>query len=110
MTCNVTGWFLATNSAGLLAVCRAISAEPMTTNILESLTKILVFHLAADEARISENARFVDDLGADSLDVIEVAMSIEEAFNIRVPDWEADQFVTVGDAIEFIQRQLKRPH
>jgi len=79
----------------------------MLTDITEGVRKILVIHLGAEESSISKNAKLGPDLGADSLDVIEIAMSIEEAFNISVPDWVADQFVTVGDAISFVEAQIQ---
>ena len=69
----------------------------MTTGIATGLKTILVHHLGVDEGWITESARLIEDLRADSLDVVEIAMTIEEAFNIRIPDWVADSFVTVGD-------------
>jgi acyl carrier protein len=64
--------------------------------------------LELEESRISKNARPKDDLGADSLDQIEIAMSLEEAFKASAPDWEADRFGTVGDAISFVEVQFRR--
>jgi acyl carrier protein len=65
--------------------------------------KIIVVHLAAEETRITEDAKFIDDLGADSLDVFEVTMSFEEEFDIDIPDHAVENLVTVGDAIAFIK-------
>ena len=60
-------------------------------------------HLAAEETMITEDARFIGDLGADSLDVFEVTMSFEEEFDIVIPNHAVENLVTVGDAIAFIR-------
>lgn len=78
----------------------------MATDISEKVTDIIVFHLAAEEARITENARLIEDLGADSLDVYEVVMSFEEAFNIQIPDQAVANLATVGDAIALIKAKI----
>jgi acyl carrier protein len=75
----------------------------MVTDVAERVRKIIVMHLAAEEARITEDAKFIGDLGADSLDVFEVTMSFEEEFDIDIPDHAVEKIVTVGDAIAFIR-------
>jgi acyl carrier protein len=75
----------------------------MVTDIAERVRKIIVMHLAAEETRITEDAKFIGDLGADSLDVFEVTMSFEEEFDIQIPDRAVEHLVTVGDAIAFIR-------
>jgi acyl carrier protein len=80
--------------------------KPMATDIIDKVRQIVASNLFVEEDRISQDTTF-DDLEADSLEVSEIAIAIEEAFNIRVPDWAADQFVTVGDAIAFVQAQLQ---
>ena len=74
-------------------------------NIVEGVRKVIAFHLGAADATMTEDAKLAE-LGADSLDVYEIAMSLEEIFNIPISDYEADNFVTVGDAIAFIKGKV----
>jgi acyl carrier protein len=67
------------------------------------LRKIIVDNLGVDEAEVVPGANFVDDLNADSLDLVELIMSLEEEFGIEISDEEAEKIRTVGDAIEYIQ-------
>ena len=67
------------------------------------LKKIIVDNLGVDEAEVVPTANFVDDLNADSLDLVELIMSLEEEFSIEISDEEAEKIRTVGDAIEYIQ-------
>lgn len=66
------------------------------------IKKIVAEHLGVDEAKINDNSSFVDDLGADSLDQVELVMAFEEAFNIEIPDDAAEKIVTVQDAISYV--------
>jgi acyl carrier protein len=75
-------------------------------DIAAEVREILVFHLGSDKAKITDDARLTDDLGADSLDVVEVVMSFEERFDIEIPNNVATAFVTVGDAVDFIRSQV----
>ncbi len=75
----------------------------MVTDIADRVRKIIVMHLAGEETRITEDSKFIGDLGADSLDVFEVTMSFEEEFDIDIPDNAVANLVTVGDAIAFIR-------
>ena len=75
----------------------------MVADIAERVRKIIIMHLAAEETMITEDARFIGDLGADSLDVFEVTMSFEEEFDIVIPNHAVENLVTVGDAIAFIR-------
>ncbi len=71
--------------------------------ILESVKGIIVQHLGDDVAdKIKEEASFIDDLGADSLDTVELVMAFEEEFEIEIPDEKAESILTVGDAVNFI--------
>ena len=79
----------------------------MVTDIAAGVREILAFHLGSDRAKIANDARLVDDLGADSLDVVEIVMSCEERFNIDIPNDVATKFVTVGDAVDFIDMQSR---
>ena len=67
---------------------------------------ILVFHLGTDEARLTDAARLHEDLGADSLDVVEILMSCEERFGVEIPNRVAADVVTVGDAVRCVEAQL----
>ncbi len=73
------------------------------SDIAERVKKIVVEHLGVDEAKVTENASFVDDLGADSLDTVELVMAFEEEFGCEIPDDAAEKIATVKDAIAFIE-------
>ncbi|MER3413997.1 MAG: acyl carrier protein [Armatimonadota bacterium] len=75
--------------------------------IFEKVKKAVVEQLDVREEEITEESTFVQDLGADSLEVVEIVMALEEAFNIEIPDDEVDQIKTVGDAVQFIESKLK---
>jgi acyl carrier protein len=72
------------------------------SDIAERVKKIVVEHLGVDEAKVAEDASFIDDLGADSLDTVELVMAFEEEFEIEIPDDAAEKIVTVKDAVSFI--------
>lgn len=72
------------------------------SDIAERVKKIVVEHLSVDAAKVTDNASFIDDLGADSLDTVELVMAFEEEFNIEIPDDAAEKIITVKDAIDFI--------
>lgn len=78
----------------------------MTT--FEQVKKIVADKLGVDEAKVTESAAFVNDLGADSLDVVEFVMEVEKEFDITIPDEEAGKLITVGDAIRFIEAHAKK--
>jgi acyl carrier protein len=73
------------------------------SNIEEQVKKIVVEHLGIDESKVSNEAKFIDDLGADSLDTVELVMAFEEKFGIEIPDDAAETILTVKNAIEFIE-------
>ncbi|MEK0082436.1 acyl carrier protein [Benzoatithermus flavus] len=73
------------------------------SDIAERVKKIVVEHLGVDESKVTEEASFVDDLGADSLDTVELVMAFEEEFGVEIPDDAAEKILTVKDAIEFIK-------
>jgi len=70
----------------------------------ERVKKIVVEHLNVDAEKVSENASLIEDLGADSLDAVELVMAFEEEFGIEIPDDAAESIVTVGDAVKFIEK------
>ena len=75
------------------------------SDIAERVKKITVEHLDADAAKVVPEASFIDDLGADSLDIVELVMAFEEEFDIEIPDDAAETIQTVGDAIKFIEER-----
>lgn len=77
------------------------------SEIAGRVKKIVVDHLGVDEAKVTESANFVDDLGADSLDTVELVMAFEEEFGVEIPDDAAEKIQTVGDAIGFINQNAQ---
>jgi acyl carrier protein len=75
------------------------------SDIAERVQKITVEHLDVDASKVEPKASFIDDLGADSLDIVELVMAFEEEFDIEIPDDAAETIQTVGDAIEFIKQR-----
>jgi len=73
------------------------------SDVAGKVKKIIVEHLGVDEAKVTEEASFIDDLGADSLDTVELVMAFEEEFGAEISDQEAEKILTVGDAIRFIE-------
>ena len=73
----------------------------------ERVKQIIVEQLGVDEAEVTPKASFVDDLGADSLDTVELVMAFEEAFDIEIPDEQAEKIRTVKDAIDYINAHAK---
>jgi len=72
------------------------------SDIAERVKKIVVEHLGVDAAKVTDNASFIDDLGADSLDTVELVMAFEEEFSVEIPDDAAEKIITVKDAVEYI--------
>jgi acyl carrier protein len=75
-------------------------------SVEEKVKSIIVDQLGVNEAEVTDSASFVDDLGADSLDQIELVMAFEEAFGIEIPDEDAENIKTVQNAIEYVQAHL----
>lgn len=74
------------------------------SEIADSIKRIVVEHLDVDAEKVTENASFIDDLGADSLDNVELVMAFEEEFDVEIPDDAAETIQTVGDAIKFVEK------
>ncbi|MDD2441665.1 MAG: acyl carrier protein [Clostridiaceae bacterium] len=74
-----------------------------TDSIFESVRSILVDQLGVDADAVSMDSNFIDDLNADSLDIVELVMAMEQEFGISIPDEEAERIKTVGDAVDFIK-------
>ena len=74
------------------------------SDVAERVKKIIAEHLGIDDMeKITEDAKFIDDLGADSLDTVELVMAFEEAFDVEIPDEKAETILTVGDAISHLE-------
>jgi acyl carrier protein len=78
--------------------------ESDMSDVAERVKKIVIDHLGVDAEKVSEGASFIDDLGADSLDTVELVMAFEEEFGVEIPDDAADSILTVGDAVKFIEK------
>lgn len=79
----------------------------MNEDIKKKVKEIIVEKLGVDESEVTEEASFTNDLGADSLDTVELIMQFEKEFNISIPDDQAEKIATVGEAIEYIENQQK---
>ena len=76
------------------------------SEVSDRVKKIVVEHLSVEEEKISDTASFIDDLGADSLDTVELVMAFEEEFGIEIPDDAAETIQTFGDAVSFISKEI----
>jgi len=74
------------------------------SDVAERVKKVVVEHLGVDEDKVTEGASFIDDLGADSLDTVELVMAFEEEFGIEIADAAAEKILTVKDAVDFIEQ------
>jgi acyl carrier protein len=79
----------------------------MSNDIGDRVKKIVVEHLGVDESKVGDTASFIDDLGADSLDTVELVMAFEEEFDLEISDDEAEKIRTVGDAVDYIGKHRK---
>ena len=77
----------------------------MSEEVSSKVKKIVADHLGIDEVKVTDEAGFIDDLGADSLDTVELVMAFEEEFGSEISDSEAEKILTVGDAIKFIENK-----
>lgn len=76
--------------------------------VFEKVKKIIVDQLGVDESIITMDSSFIDKLGADSLDVVDMIMAFEEEFDMEIPDDEAEQIMTVGDAVDYINSHIEK--
>jgi acyl carrier protein len=74
------------------------------SDIKERVSKIVIDHLGVEAEKVVEGASFIDDLGADSLDTVELVMAFEEEFGVEIPDDAAETILTVGDAVKYIDK------
>jgi acyl carrier protein len=89
--------------AGVEPILRAHEVQEMS-DIGERVKKIVVEHLGVEADKVTDSASFIDDLGADSLDTVELVMAFEEEFGCEIPDDAAEKIVTVKDAVSFIEQ------
>ena len=82
----------------------------MAESIEDKVKQIIVDELGVEESEVTPNARFIDDLGADSLDTVELVMRFEEEFSIEIPDEDAEKIQSVRDAIAYIEERRKIAH
>ncbi|GAB5511478.1 MAG: acyl carrier protein [Hyphomicrobiales bacterium] len=73
------------------------------SDVAERVKKIVIEHLGVEAEKVETKASFIDDLGADSLDTVELVMAFEEEFNVEIPDDMAETILTVGDAVKFLE-------
>jgi acyl carrier protein len=76
--------------------------------IFEEVKKVVVEQLGVSEAEVTREASYVDDLGADSLDTVELVMALEEAFGMEIPDEDAEKIKTIGDTINYVMQHAKK--
>lgn len=74
------------------------------SDVAERVKKIVISRLSVDAEKVTENASFIDDLGADSIDTVDLVMAFEEEFSVEIPDDAAESIQTVGDAVKFIEK------
>ncbi|MCK4797446.1 MAG: acyl carrier protein [Spirochaetes bacterium] len=77
------------------------------SEIFDKVKSIIAERLSVDESKIDNGASFIEDLGADSLDTVELIMQLEEAFDIQIPDEDAEKISTVGEAVKYIEEHAK---
>lgn len=77
-----------------------------TEEVFEKVKEIIVEQLGVAEASVTMEASFIDDLGADSLDIVELVMALEEEFDIEIPDADAEKVTTVGDVVDYIKENV----
>ncbi|MBO5077239.1 MAG: acyl carrier protein [Clostridia bacterium] len=75
--------------------------------MFERIRKIIVDQLGVDESQVTIDSSFVDDLGADSLDIVELIMALESEFDIEIPDEDAEKITTVNDAVQYVTNNIK---
>lgn len=85
-----------------------MSSQNVELNIFQRLKKIVVDQLAVQEEEVTLEANFANDLGADSLDTVELVMAIEEEFGIEIPDQDAEKISTLNQAIQFIEEKINK--
>jgi acyl carrier protein len=99
-------------ACGLIPHCELREKDPLTEAplvmaVMDKVKQIIVDQLSVEEGEVTPTASFVDDLGADSLDRVELIMALEEAFDLEIPDDQAEKIKTVQDAVDYIEKNSK---
>lgn len=105
--CNIQDFGIGVNASVPNPEPWQIQEEHMSQDIDQKVKDIIVEQLGVDAAEVKPEASFVNDLGADSLDTVELVMALEEAFDLEIPDEEAEKIQTVGQAIDYIKTHKK---
>ena len=87
--------------------CNFYFGGVVVASVYDRVKKIIVEQLGVDEAEVTQDASFTDDLGADSLDNVELVMALEQEFSLEIPDEDAEKIVTVNNAVQYIQEHLE---
>ncbi len=77
-------------------------------SVEQRVIEIVCEHLAVNKEQVNRNTSFIEDIGADSLDIVELVMELEEEFDIQIPDDQAEKIKTVGEAVDFIEAEVKK--
>jgi len=85
------------------SILRRAGGEIVAADVADKVKKIIVDQLGVEEDEVTQEASFIEDLGADSLDIVELIMALEEEFGIEIPDEDAEKIATVKDAVSYIQ-------
>jgi acyl carrier protein len=99
---------LADSLQSQLKSTRSHKSQEESMAVEQKVKQIIVEQLGVDESQVDSNASFVDDLGADSLDIVELVMAFEEAFELEIPDEDAEKITTVKDAVEYIENKTSK--
>jgi acyl carrier protein len=85
-----------------------VGRDHIVASVEERVIEIVCENLAVSKDQVSRTTSFVDDIGADSLDIVELIMELEEEFEITIPDDQAEKIKTVGEAVDYIQREIEK--
>jgi acyl carrier protein len=77
-------------------------------SVEQKVIEIVCEHLAVNKEQVTRSTNFIEDIGADSLDIVELIMELEEEFDIQIPDDQAEKIKTVGEAIDYIQKEIEK--
>jgi acyl carrier protein len=91
-----------------LAVPGSALSGGSRVSVEQKVIEIVCEHLAVNKEQVTRNTNFIEDIGADSLDIVELIMELEEEFDIQIPDEQAEKIKTVGEAIDYIERETKK--
>jgi acyl carrier protein len=92
----------------MACLIRPEGRRELMSNVAERIQAIIVEQLGVDEKEVTASASFIDDLGADSLDTVELVMAFEEEFDLEIPDEDAEEIMTVSDAVRYIEEKLSK--